>query len=89
LSIQCIATRYLIVNQPAAVPHRPLHRATFIAAGVYNLLWGAFTVLNPDWIFRLADEPSTGGQPVFACLGMVLALYLRPLSPRCVALLPR
>ena len=29
-----------------------------VAAGIYNLLWGALTVLYPDWLFDF-----TGMQP--------------------------
>jgi hypothetical protein len=37
------------------------HRVTFVAAGVYNIAWGCYAVLDPQWFF--------------ATLGMVLGLY--------------
>jgi hypothetical protein len=57
------------------IPRRSLHRAVFIAAGLYNLGWGAFSVLDPQWLFRLADMPPLNHPAIFACLGMVVGLY--------------
>ncbi len=54
---------------------RSLHRATFIAAGAYNILWGIYAALDPQYVFRFADmEPMVHPQ-IFACLGMVVGLY--------------
>jgi len=57
------------------IVRRRLHRATFIAAGLYNLGWGALSVGDPQWLFRFAAMPSLNHPPVFASLGMVVALY--------------
>jgi hypothetical protein len=54
---------------------RRLHRATFAAAGVYNITWGLYAVADPQWIFRLAGMPASTTPQIFACLGMVLGLY--------------
>jgi hypothetical protein len=54
---------------------RTLHRIVFIAAGVYNLAWGALTVADPQWLFRFADMPLANYPEIFACLGMVIGLY--------------
>jgi hypothetical protein len=57
------------------MPRRRLHRAVFVAAGLYNLVWGAFTAADPDWLFRFAGMPPSNYPEVFACLGMVVGLY--------------
>ena len=59
----------------ALIPRRRLHRSVFILAGAYNLLWGSFTVINPQWLFRFANMPLSNYPQIFACLGMVVGLY--------------
>jgi hypothetical protein len=59
----------------ALIARRRLHRSVFILAGVYNLLWGSFTVINPQWLFRFANMPLSNYPQIFACLGMVVGLY--------------
>jgi hypothetical protein len=59
----------------ALIPRRRLHRTVFILAGGYNLLWGSFTVINPQWLFRFADMALSNYPQIFACLGMVVGLY--------------
>lgn len=54
---------------------RRLHRITFIAAAVYNVLWGLYAGLDPQWIFRFADMPPMEHPVVFACVGMVIGVY--------------
>jgi hypothetical protein len=34
-----------------------LHRATFTTAGTYNIAWGCYAVLDPQWFFRLTGLP--------------------------------
>jgi hypothetical protein len=51
------------------------HRRVFLAAGAYNILWGLYAVLDPQWLFRLAGMPPSNTPQIFACLGMVLGLY--------------
>ena len=46
-----------------------------IAAGIYNLAWGALTVLWPNWLFTL-----TGMEPplypfIWQCVGMIVGVY--------------
>jgi hypothetical protein len=52
-------------------------RRWLLAAGVYNLLWGAAVVLAPDAPLRLFGvEPLAGtGRAVWQCLGMVIGVY--------------
>ena len=54
---------------------RCAHRATFLAAGVYNVAWGTLSSLHPQWFFRAAGMPPLNHAEIFACLGMVLGLY--------------
>jgi hypothetical protein len=54
---------------------RRLHRITFLAAGLYNICWGVYAVLEPQWLFRLAGMPLSNTPQIFATLGMVLGLY--------------
>jgi hypothetical protein len=57
------------------IARRRLHRAVFAAAGVYNILWGAYAVAQPQWLFRFGGMPAQNYPQIFACLGMVLGLY--------------
>ena len=57
------------------MPRRKLYRAIFIAAGVYNIAWGIFAALDPQWIFRFAHLPIANYPEIYACLGMVIGLY--------------
>jgi hypothetical protein len=57
------------------IARRKFHRVVFIVAGIYNLGWGAFSVLDPQWLFRFADMPLQNYPEIFACLGMVIGLY--------------
>jgi hypothetical protein len=51
------------------------HRAVFLVAGLYNLGWGVFSVVDPQWLFRFAGMPLQNYPEIFACLGMVIGLY--------------
>lgn len=57
------------------IPRRRLHQAVFVAAGLYNIGWGIYAVLDPQWLFRYAGMPLQNYPPIFACLGMVVGLY--------------
>ena len=59
----------------AAIPRRRLHRAVFALAGAYNLAWGAWAALDPQWLFRVAGMPPLNHPAIFACLGMVVGVY--------------
>lgn len=54
---------------------RRLHRVTFAAAGLYNLAWGLYSMLDPGWLFRWTGMEPPRYPEVFACLGMVIGLY--------------
>lgn len=57
------------------MPRRNLHRAVFAAAGVYNIAWGIWSAVDPQWLFRFTGMPLSNTPAVFACLGMVIGLY--------------
>ena len=52
-------------------------RRWLLAAGLYNLAWGAAVVLFPDLPLRLFGvEPLAGtGRAIWQCLGMVIGVY--------------
>jgi hypothetical protein len=54
---------------------RGFHRIIFLLAGVYNIGWGIFVALNPNWLFSFAGMEPINYPDVFACLGMVVGLY--------------
>jgi hypothetical protein len=57
------------------MPRRRWHRAVFVAAGLYNIGWGIYSALDPQWLFRFAGMPLANHPQIFACLGMVVGLY--------------
>jgi hypothetical protein len=57
------------------IARRRFHRCVFVAAGIYNLAWGAYSAWDPQWLFRFADMPPLNYPEIFACLGMVIGLY--------------
>lgn len=54
---------------------RRFHRAVFAAAGIYNIGWGIFSSLDPQWLFRFAGMEPLNHPSIFACLAMVIGLY--------------
>ena len=54
---------------------RKFHHTVFILAGIYNIGWGLFTALYPQWLFDFAGMPAANYPEIFACLGMVVGLY--------------
>ena len=57
------------------IARRTFHRGVFLAAGIYNLGWGVFSALDPQWLFRFAGMAPLNHPEIFACLGMVVGLY--------------
>ncbi len=51
------------------------HRWVFGAAGLYNIGWGLYAVLDPQWLFRFAEMPLSNQPAIWMCLGMVIGLY--------------
>lgn len=54
---------------------RRFHQIVFALAGAYNLAWGAYSALDPQWLFRYAGMPLSNYPEIFACLGMVVGIY--------------
>jgi small multidrug resistance pump len=52
-----------------------LHRITFILAGIYNILWGLWVSLDPNWLFRFANMEAPNYPEIFVCVGMIVGLY--------------
>jgi|SRR5579863_1797898 len=57
------------------IPRRHFHRVVFVVAGIYNILWGLYSAIDPQWLFRFARMSQENHPQVFACLGMVIGLY--------------
>jgi hypothetical protein len=57
------------------IPHRRLHRLTFCLAGLYNIVWGLYSAVRPQWLFLYAGMPPQNYPQIFACLAMVVGLY--------------
>ena len=55
--------------------HRKLYQVIFVLAGIYNIGWGLFTALNPNWLFRFAGMEPMNYPEIFACVGMIVGLY--------------
>ncbi len=54
---------------------RRFHQIVFALAGAYNLAWGAYSALDPQWLFRYAGMTPLNHPAIFACLGMVVGVY--------------
>ena len=57
------------------IRRRNFHRAVFYIAGAYNLAGGAYSAIDPQWLFRFAGMPPMNYPEIFACLGMVVGVY--------------
>lgn len=57
------------------MPRRRFYRAVFTAAGIYNIAWGLWSIVDPQWLFRFTGMPLANHPAVFACLGMVVGVY--------------
>src|SRR5690349_2335389 len=57
------------------IPRRRWHLIAFCAAGAYDILWGLYSAVVPQWLFRFAGLPPLIHPQRFACLGMVVGLY--------------
>ena len=57
------------------IARRRWHRAVFLAAGLYNIGWGLYSALDPQWLFRATDMPLQNQPIIFVGLAMVIGLY--------------
>src|SRR5262249_53961970 len=46
-----------------------------LVAAIYNIGWGIWSALNPDWLFRFSGLSPSNHPEIFACLGMVVGVY--------------
>ena len=46
-----------------------------VAAGIYNLAWGALTVLVPNWLFDLTGMERPLYPFIWQCVGMIVGVY--------------
>ena len=54
---------------------RRFHQLVFALAGAYNLGWGLYAAIDPQWLFRYAGMAPMNHPEIFACLGMVVGVY--------------
>ncbi len=50
-------------------------RNVLLAAGVYNVLWGAWAVLFPSAIFHWLNMPQPNYPQFWQCIGMIVGVY--------------
>jgi hypothetical protein len=63
------------VQGTAVIRRRRFHRTVFALAGAYNIAWGIYSSIDPQWLFRFAGMELSNTPEVFACLAMVVGLY--------------
>ena len=51
-----------------------------LAAGVYNLAWGALAILAPEWCFRVVGMEPTRGRAAERCLLALVVVRVGPLG---------
>ena len=57
------------------LPRLRWHRGVFVLAGVYNIAWGIYSSIDPQWFFRFTGLEPLNHPTLFACLAMVVGLY--------------
>lgn len=50
-------------------------RQVLVAAGIYNLLWGAAIILVPSALFRFAEMDLPRYPQIWQCVGMIVGVY--------------
>ena len=50
-------------------------QGTLIAAGIYNLIWGAAVIVFPSAMFRLAGMELPHYPQIWQCVGMIVGVY--------------
>ena len=63
------------MDEVGVIRRESWHRTTFVAAGVYNIGWGIWSALDPQWLFRLTGMEPQNHPEIFASLAMVVGLY--------------
>ena len=57
------------------IPRRRFHRAVFVIAGVYNLMWGVLSSIFPQWLFHFSSMPELNHPAIFAAMAMIVGVY--------------
>jgi len=57
------------------IPRRRFHRSVFLIAGLYDISWGLYSSVDPQWLFRFSEMAPLNHPSIFACLAMVIGLY--------------
>ena len=68
-----------LFHRMATVAHTPASPVWMsrwlVAAGIYNLAWGAVTVLYPGWLFDLTGLEPPNYPFIWQCVGMIVGVY--------------
>jgi hypothetical protein len=70
-----LGQKLITPSEPSLLQRRRFYRWVFVAAGLYNIIWGIYSALDPQWLFRFAGMPLANHPQIFACLAMVIGLY--------------
>ena len=54
---------------------RKAYQRWFVAASLYNAVWGAWTVLFPEAYFRIIDMEPPTPRAIWQCVGMLVMVY--------------
>src|SRR2546421_1373786 len=57
------------------ITRRRFHRSVFLVAALYNICWGIYCVVDPQWLFRLTGGAAEDRAEVVSALGLVIGLY--------------
>ena len=52
-----------------AMKRRAWHRGLFVAAGAYNIAWGIYSSIDPQWLFRFARMAPSNTPEIFGAYG--------------------
>lgn len=64
----------MVQNRPR-LPRRRVYRVVFAVAGIYNVCWGIYAAIDPQWLFRISGMEPMRHPAIFATLGLVVGLY--------------
>lgn len=63
-------------TQPSSLGQPPVFaRRWLLAAGVYNLIWGAIVIVAPNLVFDLAGMEPMRYPEIWQCVGMIVGVY--------------
>ncbi len=66
----------LVTSSLAASDSAPHWMGVWLwAAGIYNVAWGAWVILDPHALFRWSDLPQPNYPQIWQCVGMIVGVY--------------